>query len=76
MMTRWDRLQALDDALISVHGAIEALRESEDDDDISDMLDDIDLTLTGRRKSVYTDIQAHDDAEREMEYANAHVGVI
>lgn len=76
MLTRWDRLQVLDDALGSVHAAIEAMRESEEDDDISDMLDDVDLTLTSRRKSVYTDIQAHDDAEREAECYGMYVGVI
>lgn len=75
-MTRYDRLTALDDALGSVHAAIESLRESEDDDDLSDLLDDIDLAITRRRRKVRDDIEAHDNAERELECAGMYAEVL
>lgn len=75
-MTNWERIEVLDDALTNVQDAIAAMRESELDDDISDMLDDVEMALTRRRKTVYSDIEAHDDAEREQEYRDAFVGVL
>lgn len=75
-LSRWDRWQALDDALNSVDAAIAVMRESEEDDDISDQLDDVMLAIHNRRKQVYTDIEMHDNAEREFERAGAYVGVI
>ena len=75
-LTQWERWQALDDALGSVNAAIEVMRESEEDDDISDMLDDVSLALHYRRKQVYDKIEACDNAEREQERRDACVGVI
>lgn len=75
-LTWWERWQALDDALGSVNAAIEVMRESEADDDISDMLDDVSLALHSRRKQVYDKIEARDNAERENEQHGAYVGVI
>jgi len=75
-LSRWDRWQALDDALNSVDAAIEVMRESEEDDDISDQLDDVMLAIHNRRDKVYSDIEAHDNAERDRERRDAYVGVI
>lgn len=75
-LSGWDRYQALDDVLSSIDAAIEDMRESEADDDISDMLDEIQIVLIHRKQEVYSDIEADDNAEREQERRDAYVGVI
>lgn len=76
-LPRWDRFTALDDALASVTAAREALRHGDDrDDDIFAALEEAEVLLTHRRREVRDDIEAHDNAERERERADAYVGVI
>lgn len=63
----YDRLTALDDALGSVHAAMDSLSDCPEDDDLYGLLDDVDRALTRRRQKVRDDIEAHDNAERELE---------
>lgn len=75
-LSKYDRLTLLDDAWGAVSDIIRDLSESELDDDILDILDVAEMALNSRRREVRSDIEAHDNAERERERRDAFVGVL
>ena len=75
-MDIYDRLEVLEDAIGSIESAIETMRPSEMDDDISDMLDDLSIVLRHRKEEVRIDIEARENAEREQEIRDYYKEVI
>lgn len=75
-MDIYDRLEMLEDAIGSIESAIETMRPSEMDDDISDMLDDLSIVLRHRKEEVRSDIEARENAEREQEIRDYYKEVI
>lgn len=75
-MDIYDRLEVLEDAIGSIESAIETMRPSEMDDDISDMLDDLSIVLRHRKEEVRSDIEARENAEREQEIRDYYKEVI
>lgn len=75
-MDIYDRLEVLEDAIGSIESAIETMRPSEMDDDISDMLDDLSIVLRHRKEEVRSVIEARENAEREQEIRDYYKEVI
>lgn len=75
-MDIYDRLEVLEDAIGSIESAIETMRPSEMDDDISDMLDDLSIVLRHRKEEVRSDIEAREKTEREQEIRDYYKEVI